>query len=424
MSRFRPWSYRPVAYEQILKPALTQPAGWSPRSRDCLLLGPGTIRLAGPCVGTTRAAAESILASEERAGRSILTRLEPVKVAVVGAGSWGTTVASLIAGRADTALWARETEVVESITVIHENQLFLPGFSLTPSLRAASSLPEVIDGAGLVILAVPAQFFRSVLETAKPLIPSGVPVLSLTKGVERGTLLRMTQVAVEVLTGHDTRLIGVLTGPNIAREIMAGDPAATVVAFPDFEMAKWVQALVMTERFRVYTNTDVVGCELGGSVKNVIALAAGLAAGLGYGANSQGALITRGLAELTRLGVALGGVPLTFLGLAGVGDLFATCMSPHSRNHSVGVELGKGRRLCDVLASMHMVAEGVETAHATLALAARVGVEVPIAEQVVAVLDGLHPPADAVAALMGRAAQDELDGFHPGSSPKPVFGQP
>lgn len=293
----------------------------------------------------------------------------------------------------------------------HENQLFLPGYLLTPSLVASSSLADVIDGAGVVVVAVPSRFFRAVLQTARPLIRVGVPVLSLTKGIEEGSLLRMTEVAAEVLDDHDPRSIGVLTGPNIAREIMAGEPAATVVAFPDPEVAKWLQQLLITDTFRVYTNTDVIGCELAGSVKNVIALAAGMAAGLGYGANSQGALMTRGLAELTRLGVALGGAPLTFLGLAGVGDLFATCMSPHSRNHRVGVELGKGRRLPDILAPMRMVAEGVETARPTQALAVRAGVDVPIVEQVVAVIDGNHPPADAVAALMRRAAQDELYGI-------------
>ena len=305
-------------------------------------------------------------------------------------------------------LWAHEAEVVESITEQHENPVFLPGFQLPTSLQASASLEEVIQGADLIMMAVPSRYFRSVLQRARSLISAEVPILSLAKGLEEATLLRMTEVAAEVMAGHDPRLIGVLSGPNIAREVMSGEPAATVIAFPDRGVARQLQQVLITDRFRVYTNTDVVGCELGGAVKNVIAVAAGMAAGLGYGANSQGALITRGLAELTRLGVALGGAPLTFLGLAGVGDLFATCSSPLSRNNRVGMELGKGRPLDDILASMRMVAEGVETARPTVELAAQVGVEVPIAEQVVAVLDGVHPPADAVQALMQRAAQDEL----------------
>jgi glycerol-3-phosphate dehydrogenase (NAD(P)+) len=342
-----------------------------------------------------------------------------VKVSVIGAGSWGTTLASQLATRATTVLWARETEVVESITVRHENPWFLPGFRLTPDLRATSSMEEALAGADVVMMAVPSKFFRVVLAAAGPMIPAGVPILSLAKGIEETTLLRMTEVAVEVLPDHDPGCIGVLSGPNIAREVIAGEPAATVVAFPDQDVARRLQQLFLTDRFRVYTNTDVVGCELAGAVKNVIAVAVGMAVGLGYGANSQGALMTRGLAELTRLGVALGGAPLTFLGLAGVGDLFATCSSPRSRNNHVGTELGRGRPLAHILAGMRMVAEGVETARPTVALAARMGVEVPIAEQVVAVLEGAHAPADAVALLMGRAVHDELHdltwpgGFHP-----------
>jgi len=235
--------------------------------------------------------------------------------------------------------------------------------------------------------------------------------LSLTKGIEGGSLLRMTEVAGEVLRGHEPDLIGVLSGPNVAREIGAGQPAATVVAFPDPGIARWFQDLLMTDRFRVYTHSDVVGCEVGGALKNVMALAAGMAAGLGYGANSQAALMTRGLAELTRLGVALGAAPLTLLGLAGVGDLFATCTSAGSRNRTVGVELGQGSALADILAGMRMVAEGLETARPALELAARNGIEAPIVHEVVAVLEGNRTPAEAVEVLMRRAARTELYGI-------------
>jgi glycerol-3-phosphate dehydrogenase (NAD(P)+) len=334
-----------------------------------------------------------------------------VKIAVLGAGSWGTTVASLLAERAQTTLWAREPEVSEAITAVHENPVFLPGVRLSASLSSHSSLPAVLAEAEAVIMAVPSRFFRGVLEEAAVSIPPDAPVLSLTKGIEGGSLLRMTEVALQVLSGHQPDLIGVLSGPNIAREIAAGQPAATVVAFPDPDPAKWFQDLLMTDRFRVYTHTDTIGCELGGALKNVIALAAGMAVGLGYGANSQAALMTRGLAELTRLGVVLGAEPLTLLGLAGVGDLFATCTGAGSRNRTVGVELGKGRSLVDILAGMQMVAEGIETARPALDLAARNGVEAPIVQEVTAVLQGTRRPVEALTVLMRRGAKSELYGI-------------
>jgi glycerol-3-phosphate dehydrogenase (NAD(P)+) len=274
------------------------------------------------------------------------------------------------------------------------------------------------------MVAVPSRFCRSVLREAAVAIPRGAAVVSLTKGLESGTLQRMTQVAAAELHSHPPELIGVLSGPNIAREVMAGEPSATVVAFSGVDQASGVQDLLMDEDFRVYTNTDVVGCEIGGSVKNVIALAAGMAVGLGYGANSQAALVTRGLAELTRLGVALGGQSLTFLGLAGIGDLFVTCTSTESRNRSVGVELGRGRALGDILAGMNMVAEGVETAGSVVALAAGAAVEMPVSEQVLAVLRGERRPEDAVSVLMHRPGKSELDGlsdpFGPGVTPEAV----
>jgi glycerol-3-phosphate dehydrogenase (NAD(P)+) len=320
-------------------------------------------------------------------------------------------VASLIAERFETSVWAREPEVSEAITGAHENPVFLPGVRLSRSLTSSSSLDGVLAGADAVLMAVPSRFFRSVLEAAAPHVASDTPILSLTKGIEGGSLLRMTEVGRQVLTGHQPDLIGVMSGPNIAREIAAGQPCATVVAFTDPGIARWFQDVLMTERFRVYTHSDTVGCELGGALKNVIALAAGMVVGLGYGANSQAALMTRGLAELTRLGLALGAAPLTLLGLAGVGDLFATCTSAGSRNRTVGVELGKGRPLPDILADMTMVAEGVETARPALELTARNGIEAPIVHEVVAVLERRHTPAEAVDVLMRRAAKTELYGI-------------
>jgi glycerol-3-phosphate dehydrogenase (NAD(P)+) len=250
-----------------------------------------------------------------------------------------------------------------------------------------------------------------VLREAAEFVRPAVPVVSLAKGVEQGTLRRMTEVIGEVLPTHLPDRIGVLTGPNLAREVAAGQPAASVVAMRDEPAAHDLQRLVMTITFRVYTNPDVVGCEIAGALKNVMAIAAGIADGLGYGDNTKAALLTRGLAELTRLGIALGGNPLTFSGLAGMGDLVATCTSTQSRNRTVGVELGRGRKLDDIVADMKMVAEGVKSTAAVLELAQRHRVEMPIAEQVGAVLYEGKRAEDLVTALMLREAKAELHGI-------------
>ena len=334
-----------------------------------------------------------------------------MRVAVIGAGSWGTTVASLLSVRSDTVLWAREPEVVATINARHENPLFLPGVPLPPTLRATGSLEDAVRGVDVIFVAVPSQFFRSVLEEVDRHVGPGICLLSLAKGIETGSLKRMSEVAADVLTAHDPGMIGVISGPNIAREVMAGEPSATVVAVPDQDVAVSIQGLLMRDTFRVYTNTDVVGCEIGGAVKNVIAIAAGMAYGLGYGENTKAALVTRGLAELTRLGIALGGDPLTFLGLAGIGDLVVTCSSLDSRNHYVGRELGKGQPLATILAGLQMVAEGVRTTPAVLELARLRGIDVPICEQVGAVLYEGRGPVEAVAALMHREAKSELHGI-------------
>jgi glycerol-3-phosphate dehydrogenase (NAD(P)+) len=333
-----------------------------------------------------------------------------VRLAVIGAGSWGTTVAALGARNAEhVTLWARRPELAEALNASGENPDYLPGRPIGTVL-ATAELAEALEGADVVALAVPSHGFRSVLSAAAPFVPREALVLSLAKGLEQGSLKRMTEVAAEVLAGHDDSRIGVLTGPNIASEVAAGMPTASVVAMAD-EGAAAIQRLFMTDTFRVYTNPDVVGCEVAGVVKNVVALAAGIAQGLGVGDNARAALITRGLAELTRFGLALGGNPLSFLGLAGIGDIVVTCTSPRSRNRSVGEALGRGRPLADVLGEMMMVAEGVRSTAAVLDRAAAAGVEMPIAEQVQAVLDGSRTPAAAVASLMMREAKSELDGI-------------
>jgi glycerol-3-phosphate dehydrogenase (NAD(P)+) len=336
-----------------------------------------------------------------------------VRVAVIGAGSWGTTVAALATHNADeVVLWARRPELAEAITTRHENPDYLAGRPLPPELRATSDLDEALSGAEVVVLGVPSHGFRAVLTEARPAIPAGVPVVSLCKGLEQGSLLRMTEVVGEVLgrLAPDGK-VGVLTGPNIAGEVVAGMPTASVVAMGDQSCAESLQRLFMTSTFRVYTNPDVVGCEIAGVLKNVVAIASGIAQGLGCGDNARAALITRGLAELTRLGLAVGGNPLSFLGLAGIGDLVVTCTSARSRNRHVGEELGKGRPLAEILAEMHMVAEGVRSTASVLTLAERAGVEMPIAEQVHAVLTGQSSGAEAVSALMLRQAKAELHGI-------------
>ena len=333
------------------------------------------------------------------------------RVTVVGAGSWGTTIAALLGAQPGVTLWAREPELAERIDTGHENPRYLPGITLPSGLHATGDLRAACVDADLIVLAVPSHGLRAVLTDAAAAIGPDVPVLSLAKGVEQGTNLRMTEVVADVLADHRRDRIGVLTGPNLAREVAAGQPTASVVALPDRVAAGELQQRFMTTTFRVYTNPDVVGCEIAGALKNVIAIAAGIAAGLGYGDNTKAALITRGLAELARLGVVLGGDPLTFSGLAGMGDLVATCTSDQSRNRRVGVELGRGRSLDDIVTEMAMVAEGVKSTAAVLELAATHDVEMPIAAMVGAVLYDGRRPADLVPTLMLREAKAELHGI-------------
>jgi glycerol-3-phosphate dehydrogenase (NAD(P)+) len=330
------------------------------------------------------------------------------KVAVVGAGSWGTTVASLLCNRTDTVLWARREDVAREINETHRNSSYLGESTLPARLVATSSLEEAVSGATLVVMGVPSHGYREVLGQAAAHLGPVVPIISLSKGFEQGSLLRMSEVSKEICPDNP---VGVLTGPNLAREILAGQPAASVVAIADEEISRELQRLFSSDTLRIYTNPDVTGCETAGAVKNVMAIACGMASGLGFGDNTLATVITRSLAELARLGVALGGDPLTFSGLAGLGDLVATCTSPQSRNRTVGVELGKGQTLEQIQASMRMVAEGVKTSRPVVQRAHELGVEVPIAEQVVAVLYEGKPPAATITSLMRRSAKAELHGI-------------
>jgi glycerol-3-phosphate dehydrogenase (NAD(P)+) len=330
------------------------------------------------------------------------------KLAVIGAGSWGTTVSALAAGKTPVALWARRPALAESISATRVNDHYLPGVALPENVSVTSNLDEAVDGAEVVAIAVPSHGFRMVFNELVPLLDHGVPLVSLTKGIEQETLATMTEVIAEEAPEHHRDVIGVMTGPNLATEVALGQPAAAVVAMGGDSAARTVQDVFMGPTFRVYTNDDVVGCELGGALKNVMAIAAGMSDGLGFGDNTRATLITRALAELTRLGVALGGRPSTFAGLAGMGDLIATCISPMSRNHRVGFLMAQGRSLEEIVSEMNMVAEGVKTTTSVLGLAARAGVEMPIAEHVSMVLnDGVHPK-DAVLRLMTRQAKAEI----------------
>lgn len=329
----------------------------------------------------------------------------PPRLTVVGAGSWGTTVAAIASRNADTTLWARRPEVADAIASGHVHPDYLDGEPLPGHLRVTASLAEAVGQADVLVMAVPSHGFRDVLEQLADHLRPWVPVVSLTKGLEHETRLRMTEVVADVLPGHPA---GVLTGPNIAVEVLRGYAAAAVIAMPDEHVARALQRLFRTTAFRVYTSTDVVGAELGGALKNVYALAAGMAQGLGAGDNTRASVITRALRELTVLGERLGGRPETFAGLAGLGDLLATCMSPASRNRSVGERLARGESLAEITEHMQMVAEGVRTTPVVLELAAEQDVTMPIAEEVRAVLAGERSPAQAYRGLLRTKPTAEL----------------
>jgi glycerol-3-phosphate dehydrogenase (NAD(P)+) len=332
----------------------------------------------------------------------------PRRLAVIGAGSWGTTVAALACINTPTVLWARRPELADQINGAHRNGTYLTEFELPVELRATASMADAVVDCALVALCVPSHGCRSVLSALARWLEPGVPIVSLAKGLEPVTLLRVTEIVADVLPGHPT---GVLTGPNLAREIMAGQPAACVVAAEGPEIADELQRILSSRTLRVYTNSDVIGCEICGAAKNVMAIAAGMASGMGFGDNTRATLVTRGLAEMARLGVALGADPLTFSGLAGVGDLVATCSSRQSRNFRVGEALGSGRRITEITADMTMIAEGVMSSATLRALARRHGVDVPLTEAVASVCHDGCSASDAVATLMARVSGDETTGL-------------
>ncbi len=333
-----------------------------------------------------------------------------MRVTVLGAGSWGTTVAAVTSKHNDTVLWARDEATAGEISSKHRNSKYLEGFDLPVRLRATANLIDAVADADVVIVGIPSHNFRAVLEQAAPHIRPWIPIVSLTKGFERGTVLRMTEVIKSVLPGHPA---AALTGPNLAKEVLSGLAAGAVIATEDLSVATALQRVFHRALFRVYTNHDVIGCEVAGALKNVIAIAAGMAEGLSVGDNTRAAVVSRGLAELSRLGVAMGGQPSTFAGLAGMGDLIATCMSPQSRNRYVGEQLGRGRILPEILAEMNMVAEGVKTAETAMVLAERYGLSLPICRSIYRVINQEITPMESYAGLLGSRPghEDEPDDY-------------
>ena len=337
------------------------------------------------------------------------------KIAVIGAGAWGTAIAIVLGRRGghDVRLWAHETEVCERINARHVNELFLAGCAIPDSVAATNNLADVLRDAEIIVSVMPSHHTRRVFSAMLPHLHAGMLFVSATKGIENDTYQRMTEVITDVLRQSSmpfTPRIGALSGPTFAKEVARNQPTALTIASKDADLAATVQREFSDPRFRVYTNDDVVGVELGGSLKNIVAIAAGVCDGLDLGHNSIAALITRGLAEITRLVVACGGRSETMAGLAGLGDLVLTCTGGLSRNRSVGVELGHGRNLNDIIAGMHgMVAEGVLTTNAAIGLARKMSVEMPITEQMHAILQEGKSPQLAIRDLMARPSTSELD---------------
>ncbi len=332
-----------------------------------------------------------------------------MRISVIGAGSWGTAVSWLLSGKGhDVSLWAREVEIAEGVNAQNHNPLYLPDVELGDRVSATSDVEEALRGAEAVVMVTPSVGVRSTAEAMKPALGTDTPVVILSKGVEQDTLYLMTEVLEDVFGGRG-RIAG-LSGPNHAEEVSKGVPSATVVASYDEKVGRLFQDIFMTSFFRVYTNRDVVGVELCGASKNVVAIAAGMCDGLGYGDNTKATLMTRGLAEMSRLGAAMGANPLTYMGLAGMGDLIVTCTSQHSRNRGMGELIAKGGTMQEFYDRTHMVAEGAVACIAVDELGKREGVELPITRSVREVLyNGLDPRA-AGEFLMGREARDELHG--------------
>jgi glycerol-3-phosphate dehydrogenase (NAD(P)+) len=330
--------------------------------------------------------------------------MNQVNVTVLGGGSWGTTVAALAAANVPTTLWARDRQVAREIAEDHRNSRYLGDRPLPDTLRATPDLGEALAKADVVVFGVPSHSLREVVREASTHVRPWIPLLSLIKGLEPGSRLRPTQVISQELPGHP---VGLLAGPNLAREVLDGYAAAAVVATADADVATALQPLFSSRVFRVYRNSDVLGSEMGGVLKNIVAIAAGMADGLGVGDNTRATVITRGLAEITRLGEAMGGNPRTFAGLTGLGDLMATCMSPLSRNRRVGEELARGKSLEQITTEMNQVAEGVKSARTVTQLAEEYGVTMPIAAEVDAVINEGRHPVDAYRGLRRVAAESE-----------------
>ncbi len=330
-----------------------------------------------------------------------------MRAAVLGTGSWGTAFGKVLADAGtDVVLWARRPELAEAVNSTHQNPDYLPGITLPDNVRATNDARLAVAGVDFVVLAVPSQSLRDNLASVASAIEGDSILVSLMKGVELGSSKRMSEVICEV-AGVSLDRVAVVSGPNLAKEIASGQPAASVVACTDLSSAERLQAACLTPYFRPYTNTDVIGCELGGAVKNVIALAVGMAEGMGFGDNTKASLITRGIAETSRLGVALGADPSTFSGLAGLGDLVATCTSPLSRNRTFGEKLGRGLTLEEILAQKQQTAEGVKSCQSILALAQLHDVDMPITEHVVALVHEGLKPIDMVKSLMARDTKSE-----------------
>ncbi len=332
------------------------------------------------------------------------------KIAVVGSGSWGTAFANALAMKGlKVTLWARREELAAKIQETHENTDYLPGIFLSPRLRATSDLKHAVEGASVVVMGVPSQGFRDVLREAAQYTEPSAPIVSLAKGLELPTLSRMSEVVAQEIPAAWPQRVVVLSGPNLANEIARGFPAAAVVACADIDVADRLQGLFMSPTFRTYSISDVAGAEIGGVVKNVIAIGTGMVEGLEFGDNTKALVVTRGLAEMTRLGVTFGADPMTFAGLAGVGDMICTCMSGLSRNHHVGLELGKGRTIEEILGDMKQVAEGVKSSRAVHELAARSGVDLPICEAVYRVLHEGQSVSDMISELLRTVRVRERD---------------
>ena len=339
-----------------------------------------------------------------------MSKKEITKIGAIGAGSWGTTLANLLAGKGyEVDLWVREEEVYEGIKKNRINQLFLPDMKLVSNLNPVKSYEEALAGKDLVMLVVPSHVFREVLTNIKPFLRPGTALISATKGIENDSLKIMSQVAESLLPREYTDRFACLAGPSFAKEVYGKCPTAVTIAGRDLNLAEQLQRLFSTDFFRVYTSEDLIGTQVCGAIKNVIAIAAGTADGLNFGHNARAALITRGLAEITRLGVAMGANPMTFAGLAGMGDLVLTCTGDLSRNRTVGLKIGKGMTLQAITEGMTMVAEGIKTARSTYELSKKMDVDMPIAMEVYRLLYEEKDPMEAVKDLMSRELKVELE---------------